>query len=155
MIATLVVAGIFAFQPVELAKAVHFIIIAELTAIIEANTGQVFESGPITSGTLTSGTLVTLDCDANYVIFGITLDMGPGTYTKDEIDVSIGGDDIATEIPLFTDSAVAVLDGDEAANGDEDTVIEFILNPDSGSEDVQNIRFSVASTETCNVTVTP
>ena len=113
-----------------------------------------FESGPISSVTLDDDTLVTLDCDANYVIFGITLDMGPGDYTNDEIDVSIGGDDIASEIPLFTDSAVAVLDGSEAASADEDTVIDFIMT-DNFNEDVQNIRFSVASTDVCDVTVSP
>ena len=151
LIAAIVVAGIFAFQPVETAKAVHFIIIAAITAIIEANNGQVFESGAISAGVLTGGTTVTLTCEEDYRVFGITLDMVDGaTYGGDIIDVAIDGDDIATDIPLVA-GAVAVLDGQEAADFDELTVITFIMTDDT-DEAVENIRFSVATTGDCEIT---
>jgi len=84
--------------------------------------------------------------------------MGIGEYTAggdDEIDVAIGLDDIATEIKLSSNSALAVLEGKEAANADEDLVILFIFGSDDGDEDVENIRFSVATTGDCDIDIGP
>ena len=156
LVMTVIVAGAFAFAPIDKATAVHNEIIDTLQvtipAAIAANSAKVFESGIIAD--LDTNDTITLDCDADYLIQDITLDIGIFQDDADEeVDFAIGGDDIATEIGLTSDSAVGILDGNVAADVDEDAVVTFIILTDNGSEDLQNARFTVQTSGDCEITV--
>ena len=135
---TVIVAGIFAFAPIDEATAVHTTIVADLTTEIDnavvaiaADAAQVTRNGGDTD--IDDAETVTFSCTADYLIMGITLDMGPGTYGTDDVSVTIDGDEIATSVPLGSDlgGAVAIIDGAEAATADTLTVLDFNLGTDT------------------------
>jgi len=160
LVFAIIAAGAFAFSPIDKATAVHNIIIDTLEVTIPAaiaeNAAKVFESGAISTATLTTGTFVTLDCDADYLIQDITIDVGPGaTDTDDEVDLAIDTDDIAVEQDLISNGVTPLLDGNVAADVDEDTVITFTIGTEAGTESIDNIRYTVQTSGDCDVTVGP
>lgn len=157
LVVVVIVAGAFAFVPIEKATAVHDNIINTLEvtipALIAADGAKVFESGPISTATLTTGTTVTLDCDADYLVQDITIDVGPGvTDGNDEADLAIDGDDISVEQDLNSNGVTTLLDGNVGADVDENTVITFTLD-DGNTESIDNIRFTVHTAGDCDVDV--
>ena len=157
LVVTVIAAGGFAFAPIEKAVAVHITVIDALElsipALIAENGAKVFESGAISTATLTDGTTVTLDCDADYLIQDVTLDVGPGATTAvDEADMAIGGDDISVEQDLISDGVTTMLDGNVGATAAEDTVITFSIT-DGGTESIDNIRFTAQTSGDCDVTI--
>ena len=155
LVVAIIAAGAFAFAPIEKATAVHDTIIDTITINIAANSAKVFT---VADADLNNGDFITLDCNADYLLQGITLDVGPGTYLvggQDDFDVTIGGDDIATSIALIADSAVAVLDGQEAADVNEDTILTFFLGNDDDDEDIEQLRISVVTSGDCSLLLTP
>ena len=135
--ATILVAGMFAFMPIEKAATVH-------TTITGAAAPQLLETGAVAA--LDATVEITLDCSTDYLVSDVSIVYGAGTDTGDEdVDVTIGGDIIGASIDGFTPSVTidlaigAPIAGDAAEN--------LVLDWDAGSyaegEDIVNARVSV------------
>jgi len=145
LVATIMVAGAFAFMPVEQASTVHTtaaaydVKIAESVADTDTETGETF----------------TLTCTADYQLVGLTVDMGAGTYAggaTDSFGVTIGGDDIVNVAAAFMVlGANTLIDNAEAGIAAE-TVIITATSDNTGDEDIQKARASYVSTGTCSWT---
>lgn len=152
LVVAIIAAGAFAFAPIDQATAVHNQIIDTITINIAANNAQVITNGGDVD--VNDAETVTFSCDADYLLYGITLDMGPGTYGTgggDDVSVTIDGDEIATSVTLGPDvgGAVAILDGGEAATANTLTILDFNLGVDDANEDYTELRISVASSGAC------
>jgi hypothetical protein len=135
-----VVAGVLASMPVNKASTVHSMIQATIIP-------KIFVAGP--DNDIENGETYTLSCNSDYAVVGLTLDLGPGTYTDDMFDVTIGGDDIITGSGI-AEGAITLLDGViEAARADEDLLIIAALSVDDGDENIEKARASVITTGTC------
>jgi hypothetical protein len=134
------VAGIFAFMPIDKASTIHSMI--RVTTVPE-----IFEAGP--DNDIENGETFTLSCNSDYALVGLTLDLGAGAYTNDMFDVTIGGDAIITGSTML-EGAITLLDGViEAAKAEEDLVIVAILSVDDGNENIKKARASVITSGTC------
>ena len=142
---TVLIAGIFAFSPIEEASTVHTTILA--------NQVQVVELGIITPGDMAAGVEYSIDCDAAYRVVGITFDLGAGDYIgADEFDVTVGGDNYIDDIQMV-EGAVELLDGSQiAAVATDDVLINTLFNIDDGTEDIENARASVITSGSCTFT---
>jgi hypothetical protein len=144
--ATVLLAGMFAFMPVEKATTVH--------TTISANQAKVFESDP----GIAAGTLVdlesTLDCDADYSVVGIAIDtLGAVDAADDSVDITIGGDDVITALGIEGPGGQIILEAAQSADAGEDTVVIF-NGDDDADEDLTKIRFSVITSGDCDITHT-
>ena len=148
MVATILVAGIFAFMPIEQASTVH-------NTITSALVGKVVEGGPDAS--TTSAETFTLTCTADYTLMGLTFDMGAGTYGgTDDFDVTIGGDRVSTDVIAGT-VAVSIpllangFGGSEGGLAAETTVVTARAGDfGDGNEDILKARATYLSTGTCS-----
>ena len=117
------------------------------TTIIGSNV-KVFELGAIAFGALAAFDVFTIDCDADYQVVGLTLDMGPGTYTGDDVTVAVGGDEYIRNVTLI-EGGVDLLDSSSitAVSTDDVTVTFFIT--ENNDEDIKNARVSILTSGTC------
>ena len=138
---TILIAGVFAMAPIQEATTVHTTIIG--------STVKVFELGAIAAGALAAFDVFTIDCNADYQVVGLTLDMGDGTYTGDDVSVAVGGDDYIRNVTLAK-GGVDLLDTSSiTAISTDDVTVTFFLDNDNGDEDIENARVSVVTSGSC------
>ena len=146
LVAIVIVAGIFAFIPIDKAITVH--------TTIAANEVKIFELGAVAFGALAAFDVFTIDCTADYRVVGLVLDMGPGAYGGDDVTVAVGGDDYVRNVTLI-EGGVDLLDTSSiTAVSTDDVTITFTLADDT-DETISNARVSVVTTGSCTFVDTP
>ena len=159
--ATVLIAGIFAFMPVEKASTVHTSLgtmigdvqttadnIETMTSNIEttitekASALRILE---LTDNTQEVNDEYTLDCTTDYTIIGIATNMTGVTETEADL-ITVNGEDVAVDFSSATTDGRSILDtGNIVALADEDLVITVEdANPDADTVTV--IRVSVLAT---------
>ena len=159
--ATVLIAGIFAFMPVEKASTVHTGLgtmigdvqttadnIETMTSNIEttitekASALRILE---LTDNTQEVNDEYTLDCTTDYTIIGIATNMTGVTETEADL-ITVNGEDVAVDFSGATTDGRSILDtGNIVALADEDLVITVEdANPDADTVTV--IRVSVLAT---------
>ena len=128
--------------PIQEATTVHTTIISDLGA-------KVFELGAVAAGALAAFDVFTIDCNADYQIVGLTLDMADGTYTGDDVSVAVGGDDYIRNVTLVK-GGVDLLDTSTiTAVAADDVTVTFFLDTDDANEAIENARVSVVTSGSC------
>jgi len=141
LVATILVAGIFAFMPIEQASSVHTTI---------QGTQQNLVALELTDADQDAGDLYTIDCTTDYIVLGIAVNV-VGTQTTDanDLTVSAGGEDvgvafdfatvpgqelIGTAIAALAADNVVLTAGTETDTNDEITVVKVaVLTSNDGT----------------------
>lgn len=146
--ATVLVAGIFAFMPVEKASTVHSQILSNTVPKLAIS---------VADAATVAGETFTLTCTADYAVVGLTFDMGAATFdAADDFNAAIGGDDIAANVQTAL-GAVHILGSGfssvEAATSAQTLIVTAAAGGfASGNEDIEKARASYLSTGTCSWT---
>jgi len=147
LVVAIIVAGAFAFVPIEQATAVHTDIINTLTINIAANSAILLTA---TDPVVNNADTITFDCDADYLLVGLTLDIGDAlTGGDDFVVVTIDGDEVANVDLGIGNGAVAILDGLEAAATGTDTILTFTVVGDGADFVLDRIRVSIQTSGNC------
>ena len=145
LVATVMVAGAFAFMPVEQATTVHTTIQATtVPKVFTDNEGAGADDFDV-------GDIFTLDCTADYSVVGIAA-FATGTIADEDLTVTIGGTLVTDDagVALIDEGAIALITTGHAADDTEDTVITALAMSDEGDEEV-DLRVSVITSGTCTL----
>ena len=139
LVATVMVAGAFAFMPVQQASTVHTTI---------QGTQQNLVALELTDPDNNVGDLYTIACTTDYVVLGIVALM-TGTVTDNDLTVSAGGEDVSgaivfaagvpqeligTAIAALAADDVVLTSGAETDNANEVTVVKAgVLTSNDGT----------------------
>jgi len=138
LVATVMVAGIFAFIPVEKATTVH------TTAIIPFLQPQLFID---VETILNTGDVFTLDCDAAYTVAGITAEI-LGTVGDEDLTVAIGGMDIIEPVAYGAAGGQLLTTGSHGSAAVDDTTITAGTMTTTGNE-VTEVAVTVITSGAC------
>ena len=138
LVATVMVAGIFAFIPVEKATTVH------TTAVIPFLQPQLFID---VETDLNAADVFTLDCDAAYTVVGITAEI-LGTVTNEDLTVAIGGMDIIEPVVFAAAGGQLLTTGSHGSATVDDTTITAGAMQDDGNE-VTEVAITVITSGAC------
>jgi len=137
------IAGVFAFMPIDEAATVHTTITSDLAA-------KVFELGAISAGSLGAGEVFTIDCTAAYRVVGLNFDFtAAGTFVGDSLAVAVGGDMLHNGTSLAVGGIDALHGTSIASTAGDDVTIEITLGTDNGNEGIDNARASIVTSGTC------
>ena len=141
LVATIMVAGIFAFIPAQQASTVH------TTAIIPFLQPQLFID---IEADLEAADAFVLDCDAAYTVIGITAEI-TGTVTDEDLIVDIGGMDIIGVVTFDAVEGHELVTGYHGATAVDDTTITVDAMTVTGDEAAQ-VAVTVITSGACTFT---
>jgi len=126
LVATVMVAGAFAFMPVEQASTVHTTI---------QGTQQNLVALELTDTAFAVGDTYTIDCTTDYAVLGLAINSGT-TTAADTVTVSAGGEDVGVAITLATGGSALELLGTAIGAVAADDVVLTTGGTDDGDESI-------------------